>query len=286
MPAGDGLNRVTRQVTNISKTIKNEGIGRFMTHHVAPYVKGKYVNKAIPFLLHNKEEWQTRTWTVGNRRHEVKLFSTNYNEYASAKNIFEFLEEDYKNLNVNGKTVVDVGANIGDTAIYFALKGAKKIFAIEPYPHIYGIARKNIGANGLSKKVTLLQLGIASKPGEIRINTDFVGSAGSVLKNFEEGQKVKVMTLEDFVKKYKIKNAVLKMDIEGSEYEILMKSKKSVLSAFSEIIFEFHYGKTDMLSRKLRAAGFRIKAIGNERLAYNKESGNPYLELGIMHAVK
>ncbi len=41
-----------------------------------------------------------------------------------------------------------------------------------------------------------------------------------------------------------------------------------------------------MLSRKLRAAGFRIKAIGNERFAYNKELEDPYLNLGIIHAVK
>ena len=46
-----------------------------------------------------------------------------------------FIKEQYKWLDVEGKNVVDVGANIGDTAIYFALKGAKHVYAFEPYPY-------------------------------------------------------------------------------------------------------------------------------------------------------
>jgi predicted O-methyltransferase YrrM len=41
--------------------------------------------------------------------------------------ILEIFEEDmYEILDVKGKIVVDVGAYIGDSAIYFALKGAKR----------------------------------------------------------------------------------------------------------------------------------------------------------------
>lgn len=38
-----------------------------------------------------------------------------------------FIYEEYAYLNV-----VEIGAYIGDTAIYFALKGARKVFAVEP----------------------------------------------------------------------------------------------------------------------------------------------------------
>ena len=36
-----------------------------------------------------------------------------------------FVYEEYKFLEVAGKTVIDVGANIGDTAIYFGINGLK-----------------------------------------------------------------------------------------------------------------------------------------------------------------
>jgi FkbM family methyltransferase len=278
--------RITRQLGNIGRTVRSKGVKRFATEHVWLYINGKYVQKAIPFLLHNKEEWQTQNWTLDGKNHKVRMFTTNFNEYASSLNTLPAMEEDYRNLNVRGKIVVDVGANVGDSSIYFALKGAKKVLAIEPYPHMFNIARKNINANNLSKRVMLLQIGIGPKPGEIKINDEYVGTAGSVLKNFGSGRSIKITTLEDVIKKYKIKGGVLKMDIEGSEYDILLKANNNVLRAFSEIIFEYHYGKTDILARKLRSAGFKIKLITEPRLAYNKESENPFLDLGIIYAVK
>ena len=67
-----------------------------------------------------------------------------------------FIDEQFKWLNVKSKDVVDVGANIGDTAIYFALKGAKYVYAFKPYPYSYNIAKKNIRLNHLEDKITLL----------------------------------------------------------------------------------------------------------------------------------
>jgi len=40
--------------------------------------------------------------------------------------------EQYKILGVSNKDVIDIGANIGDTAIYFAVKGARHVYAFEP----------------------------------------------------------------------------------------------------------------------------------------------------------
>ena len=48
-----------------------------------------------------------------------------------------FIREDYKFLNVKDKNVLDIGAFIGDSPIYFILKGAKKVYAIEPHPDAY-----------------------------------------------------------------------------------------------------------------------------------------------------
>ncbi|MGC9178548.1 MAG: hypothetical protein ACP5G6_09135, partial [Conexivisphaera sp.] len=41
---------------------------------------------------------------------------------------------DYHWLSVEGRRVLDVGASIGDTAIYFSLRGAMEVVAFEPYP--------------------------------------------------------------------------------------------------------------------------------------------------------
>ena len=67
-----------------------------------------------------------------------------------------FLSEEYKFLNVKNETVIDIGANIADSSIYFALNDAQKIIALEPYPYSYNSAKKNIEINDLDNKIDLL----------------------------------------------------------------------------------------------------------------------------------
>jgi len=91
------------------------------------------------------------------------------------RNIFgtikeNFIDEQFKNLDVKGKDVVDIGANIGDSAIYFALKGAKHVYAFEPYHYSYEIAKRNIKLNNLEDRITLLSKG-CGKTGLITIST-------------------------------------------------------------------------------------------------------------------
>ena len=71
--------------------------------------------------------------------------------------IFEsFFKEDYNFLNVERKDCVDIGANIGDTAIYFAIKGARRVISLEPYPYTFALASKNVDSLKLKNKVILL----------------------------------------------------------------------------------------------------------------------------------
>jgi hypothetical protein len=67
------------------------------------------------------------------------------NKLLEGNSILEtFVEKQYNWLDVKGKTVVDVGANIGDTAVYFSkIKHAKQVIAFEPYPYTYKMAREN-----------------------------------------------------------------------------------------------------------------------------------------------
>jgi len=112
-----------------------------------------------------------------------------------------FVEEQFKWLDVKGKDVVDVGANIGDTAIYFALKGAKHVYAFEPYSYSYNIAKRNIRLNHLEDKITLLNEG-CGKSGFVTIKEDYENISGTDLKKFKEGKKIKIESLDEIVKRF------------------------------------------------------------------------------------
>ena len=195
-----------------------------------------------------------------------------------------FLEKEYNKLDVDHKYVVDIGANIGDSTIYFALNGAKHVYAFEPYPYSYNIAKKNVNLNErLSKKITLLNEG-CGKSGFITIKKDFQNSVGSDIKNFEKGERIKISDLDEIVKRFKLKHATLKLDCEGCEYALLLNASHSSLNAFDQIILEYHYGYKNLEDR-LKKAGFRVKRKQPAYL-YNKDAENKDMYIGLIYAKK
>jgi FkbM family methyltransferase len=90
--------------------------------------------------------------------------------------IFEVFDYgEYEPLDVKGRIVIDAGAFIGDSAIYFALKGAKKVIAIEPYPSAHAEMLENIKLNSLEGLIVTVNAGLASKPSKICVEDANVG---------------------------------------------------------------------------------------------------------------
>ena len=86
----------------------------------------------------------------------------------------------YSHLNVDGKIVIDVGANIGDTAIYFAIKGAKKVIAVEPVPFAFRYLIKNIASNNMSNIIIPMNIGIGKSETEIKIKDEEMDVTGYI----------------------------------------------------------------------------------------------------------
>ena len=189
-----------------------------------------------------------------------------------------FTHNVYQRLPVKGKTVVDVGANIADSSIYFATHGAYRVIGIEPFPKTYELAQKNIEYNKLSDKVTILLAGCGASNREIRIDPTYERGGDSILKDFERGIKVPLLTLDNILDTYRgvigDTTIVLKMDCEGCEYETILSAAGSTLKRFSHIIIEYHLGYKN-LKAKLEKNGFkasvtRPRIYRLERLKYRE----------------
>jgi len=170
-----------------------------------------------------------------------------------------FFKKDYGKIIVNEKTVLDIGANIGDTGIFYALNGAKKVIGIEPFPKNFDYAQKNIQINNLDNVITLLQAGCSSKKEIIKIDPDYQSNIESEVKNFKTGIDVPMITLQDIINKYEIpKSSVLKIDCEGCEYDIIENISFETISYFSNIQIEYHLGYKK-LKTKLESFGYTVK---------------------------
>jgi FkbM family methyltransferase len=170
-----------------------------------------------------------------------------------------FVDKVYQRLPIKNNTVLDIGASIGDSAIYFALSGAARIICIEPDTENIELAKKNIELNNFSN--IILNQGACSKHrGKITLGSDHQESNVNILKDLKADLEVQLWTLEDLVNKYHILSEganVLKMDCEGCEYETILSANEKTLEKFSHMIIEYHFGYKN-LKQKLEECGFVI----------------------------
>ena len=188
-------------------------------------------------------------------RSSVKLFGIIQN----TDTILAFSQSDgtYENLPLKDKTIIDIGACTGDTSIYFALKGAKKIIAVEPFPKNFEILKKNIEENHFNESIIPILAACGYSKKEILIDPNLHDGMRSVLREFSNGIKISTITLEEIIKDFDISNAILKLDCEGCEYETILNSSSEILQKFTDIQIEYHDGYKN-LEEKLLSSGFEV----------------------------
>ncbi len=133
--------------------------------------------------------------------------------------------EEYGNLECsNPSVIIDAGANIGASSVYFAKKYPKaKIFAIEPEQENFDILKKNI-----EKYTNIVPIKVALWDNqEIKTIQDSLnGSWGFSIcetdnKVVPTNQQVDCITIGSLMNKYDLEFIdILKMDIEGSEKKV------------------------------------------------------------------
>jgi len=166
----------------------------------------------------------------------------------------------------NKDTVIDIGGHIGTFTIFAALKNKEgKIFVFEPSKKNFRLLKKNIKQNKIGN-VYIERVGIGAKRGKIRL---YFGEHSGAHSLYGKGkyEEVKIITLEDVFKKYKIRKCdFLKMDCEGCEFEVLYNLKNSFFKKIDKITMECHEslfkgekGKTvKEMEKFLRKKGYKV----------------------------
>lgn len=138
------------------------------------------------------------------------------------------------------REVVDIGANIGMFSFFALHHEAKHVVAFEPILPIYRQLQKNI--EHLSAQVTPWNVTIYDGRTETLHMTEHgitshIDNNGSIL--------VPAWSLAQVNSFIHTDNAVLKLDCEGSEYEILYNASAKDIRRYERLILELHENAFD-----------------------------------------
>lgn len=129
--------------------------------------------------------------------------------------------------------VLDLGANIGVFSVLSS--NANRIIAVEPLERAIPYLKRNLELNGLSGKSEVIRMA-GGKSGWLFLEEDEKLNLSKVVEiENEKTQKVRSEPLTYFTKKYHAN--LLRMDVEGYEYEILYKK---IPKEINKISIEFH----------------------------------------------
>jgi FkbM family methyltransferase len=166
--------------------------------------------------------------------------------------------------------IVDVGAYIGDTPLYYAKRGAL-VVAVEPLPSNYEVMLRNLELNSdLKHRVIPVNVAISGRDGfvEFSYSRPMDGRA-SIYRGGRFKVRVRSMRLSTLVKEItsmgldlgKFRVRVLKMNCNGCEYDVINEVDVVRLFDIVEIRYSGHLrGKTyHELKSALEKLGFTCR---------------------------
>jgi FkbM family methyltransferase len=212
--------------------------------------------------IHGK---RSNLWKVRSPRIDVLLRDGTTDGWIAREILFDRVYTRYFDVQ-RGDVVLDIGAHIGLFSLYAHAKGASQVFAFEPNPMNFEALTNNVLLNN-ARNIHAFR--IAVLPG-FHSTTFHIpsgkskdrSSAFEIVKESHNDILVDCISLDEFIGQNKLSRIdFLKLDAEGSEYDILAKTKS--LDIVEKVALEAHELKghnRQEASDLLQERGFHFKA--------------------------
>jgi FkbM family methyltransferase len=163
----------------------------------------------------------------------------------------------FRNLDLDGKTVINVGGHIGIVAVALARKGAT-VHVFEPFEAFAHYLRKNAAANGVAHRIHVHSVGLSDCTRSVCDDRELSRMASSTHGSTAGISALELVDACDYFEKNEIREiALLQMNCEGCEYAVLTQPVLGRLAP-QRIHIEFHEGEQS-ISDLLKSNGYRIE---------------------------
>ena len=190
------------------------------------------------------------------------------------------LQEHYNiSVDFEPKVIFDLGANIGLSAVYFKSRWPEsKIYCVEPAVENYKILLKNTER---FSGVKCFNNGIWCKnTGLVVENIDNAGNWGFTVRESSDESGMEAITIKKLMEINGVDQIdLLKIDVEGSEFELFDQDCHYWLSRTSILVIELHDilkpGSSRAMFRALSNYDYSTKTLGESIICYLNRLDRP-----------
>ena len=142
-----------------------------------------------------------------------------------------------------GDTVFDIGAYLGPYAMLgsAATGPSGRVLTFEPDPVARQLLERNLRLNGI-KNVEIVDVAVSDGSGVLRLGN--LGTSQAT-RTADAGLEVRTVGLDDFCAERGLCPAVIKIDVEGGEEQIITHAGEKTLREARAVIVEIHRGVDD-----------------------------------------
>lgn len=230
----------TKLLNRFRRMFMNGFAERFLLKKISTSTDNSLWLKVIPpEYLYPKHSWRFY------ERNGIKL-KLDISNVVDHLKYFAFKDKGFENfvqLLQQQFTVLDIGANIGLTALEFAAKVSDgRVICFEPSPENFDRIKENIALNSFNN-ITAVNVGIGDNAGQFNLYNVVDSNPGmkrilnvDVAENFTS-ESILIDTLESQLNKLNIQRVhAIKIDVEGFELKVL-HSAKFVLQQYKPLLF-------------------------------------------------
>lgn len=209
-----------------------------------------------------------KDWIFETKDGKLIVRPSSSDKWVALENLV-FKQFEFERFADNFDTVIDLGANIGASAVlihsYF---NDAKIICFEPDPENYKYLLKNIKLNNLKDYIECVNVAISeSKDKTVLFNSNYDSSSSSTFFGAPNSDFFYVNNFYfDELKKYVRGKTLLKMDVEGEEFNLFKEKHLDLIKLFSGVVLEYHelYVENggERIPQFLKKSGFKYEKYG------------------------
>lgn len=178
------------------------------------------------------------------------------------ENVYQIFGRDFSDTN----TMLDIGANIGAVTVFAASLGAD-VVAVEPEPENRALLVDNIARNGVSGQCRVFDVAVMGEGGVVNVEA---GHGHSRVVGAPNGHTVEVeaVSLAGLLDRAGWSCVdVVKVDVEGAEYQIFGAASSEVLRRIRYLTLEFDATDDETFGAVVSklACDFGLTVLGSPR---------------------